>query len=328
MLEPRMRSKRALRILVLCPAPPGSRAGNRVTALRWRRVLRELGHRVEIAETLSPAGCDVLVALHARRSSQAIARFRRERPEAPLVVALTGTDLYLDLPTSPEARRSVRLATRLVVLQPAALDELPREVHAKVRVILQSAVAPSGARRRERSFDVAVVGHLRPVKDPFRAEEAARGLPAASRLRIVHAGSALEPGLGPEAAARARANPRYRYVGELPGWRARRLIASSRLLVLTSLAEGGANVISEAVVAGTPVLASRIPSSEGLLGRRYPGFFPPRDTGALRDLLLRAERDAPFLERLADWCRRLAPRFTPAREKAAWAKLLGELLQR
>jgi len=299
--------------------------GNRVTALRWRRLLRELGHRVEVRQTLAPGRGDVLIALHARRSAEAIARFRRERPEAPLVVALTGTDLYLDLPHSAEARRSLRLATRIVVLQPAALRELPRAVRAKVRVVRQSATPVRGAPVKRRTFDVAVVGHLRAVKDPFRAEEAVRRLPAGSRLRVLHAGSALEPGLERAAAERARANARYRFLGELPGWQARRLIAGSRLLVLTSIAEGGANVISEAVVAGVPILASRIPSSEGLLGKRYPGFFPVGDTEALRRLLLRAESDPRFLSRLTAWCRRLGPLFTPARERAALAALQAEL---
>ena len=43
----------------------------------------------------------------------------------PLVVALTGTDLYGDIHTSPEAQTSLDLATRLVVLQPMGIRELP-----------------------------------------------------------------------------------------------------------------------------------------------------------------------------------------------------------
>ena len=58
-------------------------------------------------------------------------------------------------------------------------------------------------------------------------------------------------------------------------------------MVLSSLSEGGANVISEAVAAGVPVLASRIDGSVGLLDD-YPGYFPVRDTAALARLLERS----------------------------------------
>jgi glycosyltransferase involved in cell wall biosynthesis len=90
--------------------------------------------------------------------------------------------------------------------------------------------------------------------------------------------------------------------------------------------EGGANVISEAVVAGLPIVASRIHGSIGLLGEAYPGFYPVEDTGALRDLLLRAESDPAFYGRLEAGCAARRHLFTPERERAGWETLLGELL--
>ena len=122
-----------------------------------------------------------------------------------------------------------------------------------------------------------------------------------------------------------QSNPRYRWLGEVPRAKVRRLIAASHLLVLSSRAEGGANVISEAVVDGTPILASHIPGSIGLLGADYPGFYPVGDTAALRSLLLRAERDSVFYNDLAARCVKLAPLFRPERERAAWLQLLSEL---
>ncbi|HXG67357.1 MAG TPA: hypothetical protein VNO70_19795 [Blastocatellia bacterium] len=127
-----------MKIGIITPAPPRSRYGNRVTALRWARILRSLGHRVVISQSYAGDPFDLLIALHARRSHAAIARFRRERPASPLVVALTGTDLYRDLPRSRQARHSLELATRIVVLQPAALAELPPRLRDKARVIYQS----------------------------------------------------------------------------------------------------------------------------------------------------------------------------------------------
>ena len=311
---------------MICPAPPRSLHGNRVTALRWASLLRKLGHRVAIALDYDGEPCDLLIALHARRSSEAARAFRERHPEKPLLVALTGTDVYRDIHESAEAQHSLEIADRLVTLQPTAIGELPRHLRPKARAIYQSA-KPSRRRRRRRSrwFDVCVVGHLREVKDPFRTAFAARLLPPESRLRVLQAGGAMEEGMAEEARAEQARNPRYGWLGEIPQWKARRLIASSRLMVLSSRMEGGANVIAEALVDAVPVLSSRISGSIGMLGKSYPGYFPPGDTKALARMLARAESDRRFYARLKEWCARRAPLFRPSRERAAWKKLLGEL---
>lgn len=318
-----------MNIAIVTPAPPGSRKGNRVTAVRWARLLRQLGHRARVCQEHPRGRWDVLVALHARRSAGAVDAFRRARPGLPVVVALTGTDLYDDIRTDPRAQRSLELATRLVVLQPLAVDELPRHLRAKARVIYQSAEAPRAAPGpRAGHFDVCVLGHLRGVKDPLLAAAASRRLPPSSRLRVLHAGAALDPGAGEGARAEAAANPRYRWLGELPRWRALRVLARSRLLVLTSRLEGGANVVSEAIAASVPVVSSHIPGSVGILGADYPGYFPAGDAGALAALLARAEGDADFYAALARRCRRLRPLVRPERERESWRRLLRELQTR
>jgi putative glycosyltransferase (TIGR04348 family) len=311
---------------IVTPAAPGSRHGNRVTALRWARILRGLGHRVVVEREWSGRRIDLLVALHARKSHASVARFRRRHPEKPLVVALTGTDLYGDLRTSVAARRSLDAATRLVLLQRMGLRELPARVRAKARVIHQSVPAP---RRRaapsRRAFDVCVLSHLRAVKDPLRPALATRLLPPGSRVRVLHAGAAIEPLLARRARAEAASNPRYRWLGPLPRAKALRLLARSRLLVLPSRSEGGANVLSEAIALRVPVLASRIPGSTGILGADHPGLFPAGDARALARLLRRAETDARWLRGLSRRCAALAPLVRPEREARAWKALLEEL---
>jgi putative glycosyltransferase (TIGR04348 family) len=318
-----------MNITLVTPAPPGSRKGNRVTALRWARLLRQLGHRVAIRQAYQGERCDLLVALHARRSAEAVQAFRRANPGRPVVVALTGTDLYDEIHTDPAAQRVLELAARLVVLQPLGIEELPRPQRAKARVIYQSAVvARAVPRSREGPFEVCVLGHLRPVKDPFRTALASRLLPASSRLRVLHVGAALSPDMEEQARAEAAANPRYRWLGDLPRWKALRVLARCRLLVLTSRMEGGANVVSEAIAASVPVLSSHIPGSVGILGADYPGYFPAGEARALATLLGRAENDAGFYNALKAWCRRLRPLVHPARERESWRRLLRELQPR
>jgi putative glycosyltransferase (TIGR04348 family) len=315
-----------MNICLVTPAPPGSRKGNRITAERWAALLRELGHRVEVAVEYRGQDCDLLIALHAWRSYSSIRRFRDARFSDPLVLGLTGTDLYGDIHTRPEAAESLALATRLVLLQPLGRAELPAAVQDKVRVIYQSVRPPSATEPvRADVFEVCVMGHLRPVKDPLRTALAARLLPAASRMQVLQVGGALSEELAEQARAEEGRNPRYRWLGELPQGEALRVLSRCRLLSLTSESEGGANVISEAVVAGVPVISSHIAGSVGLLGEGYAGYIPVGDTQALADLLGRAETDAAFYNSLRDWCVRLRPLFDPARERQSWHDLLSEL---
>lgn len=315
-----------MNICVVTPAPARSRHGNRVTALRWVRILRDLGHRVALQETYDRRRYDLMVALHARRSFSSVERFVCEHPDRPLILALTGTDLYRDIHTDTSAQQSLEIASRFIVLQPLGIHELPAHLRDKARVIYQSVKPLGGAfPHRKRVFEVCVIGHLRPVKDPFRTAMAARLLPYTSRIEVIHVGGALTRDMENRAQAEAAGNPRYHWLGELPRWKARRVLARSRLLILTSHMEGGANVISEAIAASVPIISSRIPGSIGLLGADYPGFFPVRDTQALASLLTRTETDADFYLSLKTLCRRLAPLVDMRRERASWASLLHEL---
>jgi putative glycosyltransferase (TIGR04348 family) len=297
-----------------------------VTAVRWARLLRSLGHRVGLTQAYAGQRCDVLVALHAGRSFPSVALFRQEHPDRPLVVALTGTDLYGDIHHSAEARRSLELATRLVLLQPEGLAELPEPLRPRARVIYQSVVPPRRRRMpRPNVFEVCVLGHLRPVKDPFRTALAARLLPPASRVRVLHLGAALSEDMEAQARAEAAANPRYRWLGERPRGRALYLLSGCRLLAQTSRSEGGANAVSEALAVDVPVIASHIPGSVGLLGADYPGYYPYGDTGALADLLRRAETDPAFHADLRTRCEGLRDLTDPERERENWETLLREL---
>ena len=158
-----------MKITLVTPAPAQVHTGNRTTADRWARLLGELGNLVDIRQGWNGEDCDLLIALHARRSFPAIRRFRQERSQTPLILALTGTDLYGDLENSAEARCSLELASRIVVLQPLGVEAVPESARQKARVIYQSAERPFPSPRRDESFfHVCILAHFRPVKDPLR----------------------------------------------------------------------------------------------------------------------------------------------------------------
>jgi len=313
-------------IALVTPARAGTRNGNRHTAQRWAGFLRGLGHRVSIMVQWNGKPCDLLLALHARRSHASILDYRAHYPAGPLVVTLTGTDLYKDLPASREARQSLQLADRAIVLQQDALRLLEPPIRKKTRIVYQSANPLVRHAPPKSRFRVTVVGHLREEKDPFRA---ALALPHLTQdLEVVQVGDALSPLMKLEAQKHMRRDARYRWLGgrthaQTLGW-----IARSHLLVVSSVMEGGANVISEAARIGTPVLASRISGNLGMLGRNYPGYFPLFDERALSRSVEKFLEGKKYYQSLK---RALAARrhlFAPSAERAALARVLREALGR
>ena len=312
-----------VKAVIVTPAARDATLGNSITADRWAKILRMLGHSVSIATEWTHEDCDGLIALHARRSHASAKNFRQAHPDRPLIVALTGTDLYGDLPGNPEARQSLSMATRVVVLQSTALETLDESTRVKTSVIYQSAAAPAQRQQRaEDRFDVCVLSHLREVKDPLRAAFASRLLPGTSKMQIVHAGRALEAKWEEAARREQRENSRYRWVGEQSHETTIQLLACCRLFVLSSRMEGGANAIAEAVVCRVPVLCSDIPGNVGMLDREYPGYFRVGDTEQLAEMLYRAETDAGFLGQLRECVQKFQDRFAPEQEVACWRHLL------
>ncbi len=320
-----------MKILIVTPVPPESARGNSVTAPRWRNMLTDLGHDVELDNEWrrTPAGDqhDLLIALHAERSHDAVRSFRDHAPDSPVVVAMTGTDLYQDLPEgSPRALASIETADRIVVLHPCAFEALPEGTRGKARLIIQSAAPPDQlVAKRAGAFSVCVLAHLRRIKDPLLAARAARQLPQESKVHVTLAGSVLEDDMRDQVATEAEENARFTWLGELPTDEALDLVATSDVLVMSSELEGGANVISEALACDVVVLASRIPAAIGMLGGEYPGLFAVGDEAALAELLQRAESDAGFMDALREHCRGAVPLVDPRRERSALAGLLTEL---
>lgn len=316
-----------MKIVLITPAGPTARTGNRVAASRWAGILRKLGHRVRVAADYDGMPADLMVAVHAWRSAASIAVFKARYPDRPVVLQLSGTDIYGYLDSDPKPTlRSMELSDRLVALNDLAWRMVPGRLRSRLQVIHQSA-EPLRRQLRKDAVVISVIGHLRDVKDPLRAAEAARLLPSDSKIRVEQAGRAYTPQWARRARSEMAANPRYRWLGDVARAQVRRLLARSHAMVISSLSEGGANVISEAAVASVPILASRMDGNVGLLGATYPGYFPVGDTRALAALMRRIECDSRFVRRLSEAVRARAPLFAPRREVAAWRRLLRGLRQ-
>ena len=311
-------------ICIVTPALASANTGNWHTASRWAGMLGA-DYRVRVTDRWAGEDDDLLIALHARRSAASVRRWREARPGAPLVLVLTGTDLYRDIRSDASAQAALHAADRLVLLQHRGIDELPAELRARARVIVQSARRLAPAAKPTTRLTAVMVGHLRDEKDPLCFMRAARRLAERADLRFQHVGAALDPDLATAARETERATPRYRWLGELPRAAARQRMRRSHVLVQASRMEGGAQALIEAVQAGTPVLCSRIPGNLGLLGDDWPASFEVGDDAALAALLERTRDEPAFLHLLEARAARLSPGFQPAAEQATLLTLLREL---
>ncbi|MFM9884551.1 MAG: selenoneine biosynthesis selenosugar synthase SenB [Burkholderiales bacterium] len=302
-----------MRIVVVMPAAASARTGNRHTAARYAAFLRTGGHHVRVVVRWDESPCDMLIALHARRSLPSVELFRARCPGRPLIVVLTGTDVYRDIHTDPNARQALAHADRLIVLQDRALDELTVAERAKSQVIYQSSAARLSHAPVARRFRIAVLGHLRDEKDPFCVARALAFI-SAPGVEVIHVGDALSDANRREALHRMDSDPRYRWIGGRPHGNTLRWLASSHVMVLSSKMEGGANVICEAARIGVPVIASRISGNIGMLGANYPAYYPLGDAKALAAMIERTRCDARFYARLQRHIARRRALFVPSLE--------------
>jgi putative glycosyltransferase (TIGR04348 family) len=328
-------------LCIVTPALADANNGNWQTASRWARLLGR-DYRVALAASWAPSAAAssqasaqacadtppaLLVALHARRSADSIQRFAKAWPQRPLVVVLTGTDLYRDIHHDAAAQHSLDVATALVVLHERAALDLPARHRAKAFACFQSTRARAPLRKTDQHLRALMVGHLREEKSPQTYFEAARLLNTRADILLDHIGAPLDPALGDAAQATQRDNPRYHWLGAVPHAATRGRIQRAHVLVHASRMEGGAHVVMEAVRSGTPVLASRISGNVGMLGSDYGGYFEPGDATGLATLLRRCRDEPPILATLRAQCNTRAPHFEPARERATLLALMADLLE-
>jgi putative glycosyltransferase (TIGR04348 family) len=315
------------RLVLVTPALADANNGNWQTARRWAQMLAD-DYAVQLVQQWDSMAADVMVALHAKRSAPSIAAWAAQDRARPLVVVLTGTDLYRDIAQGDAAAlRSLELADRLIVLHERAIDDVPAAHRAKCVVCFQSTPARRVLPKTARHLRALMVGHLRDEKDPRTYFEAARRLAGRHDILLDHIGAPLDATLGREAQTLAAGPSNYRWLGALPHAATLARIQRAHVLVHPSLMEGGAHVVMEAVCCGTPVLASRISGNLGMLGADYAGCFEPGDAARLAALLQRARDEPAMLAALSAQCERRAPLFDPAREQATLRTTLASLME-
>ncbi len=86
---------------------------------------------------------------------------------------------------------------------------------------------------------------------------------------------------------------------ELGAAELQRRYAGATLVVQPSIYEGLGLPVLEAARAAAPLLSSRYPASEEILGKEYEGFFAPDDLPGFTELLTRALADKAFRSHLA-----------------------------
>ena len=323
-----------MNFLLHVPLTRGSTRGNWITAQRWAGILETLGHSVNTVdpdEVLKSdfAAYDCLIGLHARRSSAVIHQWKRENPSRTVIVALTGTDLHLDLSAggirTAMVMDSLQVADHIVLLEPEGRAKLPREVHHKCCVIFQSSPkARVKSQGNNDEFCVSMLAHLRDVKDPSLIVKALEYLPSESRIRVVHAGEATTQDWCNQASRWNRNCPRYQWLGPVPHDQALTVLANSQLTVLTSQHEGAPGVFSEAAAHGVPVLATAITASLGILGGNHPGLFEVGDASELARLMWQAESEPGFYQQLFTASNSLCDRLSPEQEVLAWGGLVEQ----
>ena len=314
-------------IVIVSPALLDANNGNWQTAKRWATLLGKQ-YRTRIIKHWpdhQAQSDDILLALHARRSADSISAWHAQRGAQGLVLALTGTDLYRDIQTDPQAQRSLELASRLIVLQSLGINELPRKYHAKTHVALQSTTARKTLPKTAKHLRAVMVGHLRDEKSPQTLFAAALLLRAREDILIEHIGAGLDEKLTQDAIKTAATCAQYTWSGALKHTQTRAKIQRAHVLVHASKMEGGAHVVMEAVCSGTPVVASHIPGNVGMLGADYAGYFPVGDAGALAHMLERCKDESAFLDHLKAQCALRAPLFAPQAELHALLQVITSL---
>jgi len=316
-------------ILINSPYSLDSLKGNAVSAIRIASLLCDAGHEATAISTTQPPAADVLIALHLFKSNDCVQSFRETSPTSPVVVYLTGTDIYQGLEEDPErAKLLLEQADALVLSQQASKRVLPAELHSKCSIIYSSielpTYLPNIPNLQNDHTHIVIASHIREVKNPLIIPQALSLIPDA-KVKVHLLGDALDIELGEQVKLATTSDSRFVWHGPLDRETTLAWMKAADYTLNTSFQEGGANSIAESICVGTPVLASKIDGNVGFLGDNYPGYFDPYEPESLASLTKQVLGDTQLSEQLQRTCSNRSHLFTRTQEQQGWDNLVTKV---
>ena len=317
-----------MKICIIHPTSNARSSGNRITALRWGRILKSLDCSVQISTELPEPGIDLLIAMNPAKIGALALDYLANSPNCRLIFAITGTDLHGSETNLNLSIAALEKAFRIICINPLSKELLPAKLKSRCSVILQSCSNQILDDNSEISRKgVIIVGHLRSEKDPMLILDALEQIDKTSRPKVSHFGAALDESYR-ELAYQASTGPLpYTWYGEVEPQRVQQEMRKAKALVLSSRVEGAPAVISEAIAYRLPIIGTDIAGIRGLLGNSYPALFPVGDSRALAKLLSRLEKDENWRQHLTDHITNLQPRFSYKTEVNSFRDLLASCLE-
>ncbi|GEM_PF-191229 len=309
-----------MKVLLFLPFAPDSPTGNAVTARRIRKHLAPLG--VEVVLQHLPADArfvDVLSAIDRERpdvlqwyNAWKTGRWLPQAKQArglPSVITLTGTDINREAedPARREAvlaalRGAEAIVTYSAPLRDHAVKVLP-EVSPRIHEI------PKGVELGTARFELPswaagdvvlffLPAGVRPEKNNRFAVRALDAVHAADpRVRLLFAGPILDSEYGEALRQDLSTRPWAGHIENIPHDAMASVYAQAAVVLNTSLSEGLANAVIEAMACGRPVLASDIEGNRQVVTDGETGLLY-RDEADFVTKARRLVSDAALRERL------------------------------
>ena len=276
-------------IKIYSPTRDNVVTGNYVTAKRYAYHLQNLGHSVSICtgfeEKVNVEEVRCAFVLHAEKGFHVVKELAAKN--IPVVLVLTGTDLYRDIISTKNSKkehclRSIQLASAIVVLHENAVSDLlkvvsfPRE---RIFVVLQSVVdfkKRSFFFKKKNHYKILLLSNIREEKGIIIAIagflEFQKNIDARTKFTLDHIGGVLDQGYFKKITNLLEGVKSVSFLGSAEKEKLQTILASYDLLLHSSFIEGGSLVIQEAHNAGLPIIASDISCHTALLGSAYVGL--------------------------------------------------------
>ncbi|BCS55038.1 glycosyltransferase [Geobacter sp. SVR] len=293
-----------MRAILISPYSRGPVRGNITTVNRIGHHLQRAGAEIAILplDAVSPEEIeaqalsfmpDIVHAFHIRYCGERAADLA-ERLKRPLVITVTGSDIYDDaLRGHLSTTRALARADSIVCFSVTEAEQVAAHFPGVAR---RCAIIPQGVECRAESICsacrpddkpfVLLPAALRPVKNIESAIRATEGIRMnGSPLRLLIAGGVIDRAYAATIFDLISRSSWVRWLGEVPYHEMGALYREAGVVLNTSLYEGMPNCLMEAMALGRPVLAVDIPGNRSLIRHGETGWLYAGEEG-LRDRLV------------------------------------------